>query len=401
MSDTVTIVTSGQRGLPGNDGAPGLPVDILATAPVSPTEGYTYYNTTDHKLWYWNGTAWVDVTAGGGSTDALTLQGQNGAYYRSRDNHTGPSGSKTTPVNADNVVLLDSAASGVAKNLTWANTKATLKTYFDTVYEAIGGGSLGIGDSITGLTQGSVLFGGSGGILDQDNSHLFYDKANTQLSLTSGAVGNTPLKITAIAAQTAPLFKITKSDGTTNLLSLDNDGWLTIGFNNSYPYSGLKLHNAQVMRYSDYDSAILIGALANSAGLYLSSGYLWDAIRLSSPASGGATFAFYSTTPATITANQNNYQSGRGSFWQRWSSNAARDITGYKSCPGVDPFDGEIIRIVNVGSFNITLKHQSASSTDKHRFLNSTGADIVLAPNQAADLIYDLTTLRWRVFKKN
>lgn len=69
MSDTVTIVTSGQRGLPGNDGAPGLPVDILATAPVSPTEGYTYYNTTDHKLWYWNGTAWVDVTAA--SLDSL------------------------------------------------------------------------------------------------------------------------------------------------------------------------------------------------------------------------------------------------------------------------------------------------------------------------------------------
>lgn len=128
--EIVTTVAGGQRGLTG---PAGLPVDILAAAPASPTEGYTYYNTTDHKLWYWNGTAWVDVTA---SADASTLQGQNGAYYLSRDNHTGPSGSKTTPVNADNVVLLDSAASGVAKNLTWANIKATLKTYFDTVYEA-------------------------------------------------------------------------------------------------------------------------------------------------------------------------------------------------------------------------------------------------------------------------
>lgn len=131
--EIVTTVAGGQRGLTG---APGLPVDILATAPASPTEGYTYYNTTDHKLWYWNGTAWVDGSA---SADASTLQGQNGAYYKSRDNHTGPSASKATPVDADNAVLLDSAASGIAKKLSWANIKATLKAYFDTVYAPIAG----------------------------------------------------------------------------------------------------------------------------------------------------------------------------------------------------------------------------------------------------------------------
>ena len=43
---------------------------------------------------------------------------------------------KTTPVDADLVVLADSAASSEAKKLTWANVKATLKTYFDTLYAA-------------------------------------------------------------------------------------------------------------------------------------------------------------------------------------------------------------------------------------------------------------------------
>jgi hypothetical protein len=43
--------------------------------------------------------------------------------------------SKTTPVDADEIGITDSAASYAGKKLTWANLKATLKTYFDTIYE--------------------------------------------------------------------------------------------------------------------------------------------------------------------------------------------------------------------------------------------------------------------------
>lgn len=41
---------------------------------------------------------------------------------------------KTTPVDADEIPLVDSAASNVLKKLTWANVKATLKAYTDTLY---------------------------------------------------------------------------------------------------------------------------------------------------------------------------------------------------------------------------------------------------------------------------
>lgn len=44
---------------------------------------------------------------------------------------------KTTPVDADFVGLMDSAASNVLKKLSWANIKATLKAYFDAIYEPL------------------------------------------------------------------------------------------------------------------------------------------------------------------------------------------------------------------------------------------------------------------------
>lgn len=46
---------------------------------------------------------------------------------------------KTTPVDGDTMPLIDSAASNVLKKVTWANIKATLKTYFDTLYVTVSG----------------------------------------------------------------------------------------------------------------------------------------------------------------------------------------------------------------------------------------------------------------------
>lgn len=45
--------------------------------------------------------------------------------------------SKATPVDADYLGLMDSAASNILKKLSWANLKAALKTYFDTLYATV------------------------------------------------------------------------------------------------------------------------------------------------------------------------------------------------------------------------------------------------------------------------
>jgi hypothetical protein len=109
-------------------------------------------------------------------------------------------------------------------------------------------------------------------------------------------------------------------------------------------------------------------------------------------------------TPAQIKADQNDYAPGAG-YVQRWSANAAHNVTGMTilkaSTVTSSQSDGQTYLIVNVGTQNITLKHQNASSAVGNRFLCSTGADIVLSANQAADAVYDGTQQRWLIFKRN
>lgn len=120
-------------------------------------------------------------------------------------------------------------------------------------------------------------------------------------------------------------------------------------------------------------------------------------MRIKDVFGNGASWTGGSGTPAQITSDQNNYDPGSYAYLQRWSSDASRNVTGYARSPK----DGETHLIVNVGAQNIVLKHEDAGSTDVNRFLSSTGADITLGPNQAAESIYDGTTQRRRVFKKN
>lgn len=67
-------------------------------------------------------------------TALLVEHGQDGK-------HIAPASAKTSVVDADLFSMFDSAASFLFKKITWANIKATLKTYFDTLYslESTGG----------------------------------------------------------------------------------------------------------------------------------------------------------------------------------------------------------------------------------------------------------------------
>jgi hypothetical protein len=61
-----------------------------------------------------------------------------------------------------------------------------------------------------------------------------------------------------------------------------------------------------------------------------------------------------------------------------------------------------MMRIYNVGSFNLTLKHNSSSSTAANRFFCIQSVDIIVSANDFAELIYDSTNngsgaAGWRV----
>ena len=107
-----------------------------------------------------------------------------------------------------------------------------------------------------------------------------------------------------------------------------------------------------------------------------------------------------SSSPAAFTADQNDLALTASGF-QRLSGTAARNITGIAP-PSGSHVDGRMIRIYNVGSFNLTLKHNSTSSTAANRFWNVQAIDIIVGANDYAELIYDGTNngsgaAGWRV----
>ncbi len=86
--------------------------------------------------------------------------------------------SKTTPIDADNLLLQDSADLNVWKKLSWSNTKATLKTYFDTLYQSV------LTNPITGTGTTNYLSKFTG-TTSLGNSQIFDNGTNVGIGTTS------------------------------------------------------------------------------------------------------------------------------------------------------------------------------------------------------------------------
>lgn len=108
--------------------------------------------------------------------------------------------------------------------------------------------------------------------------------------------------------------------------------------------------------------------------------------------------AYPATSPAQITANQNNYAGAGEAAWARINSDAARDITGWVAA--ADGQSGKRVYVTNTGSFTITFKHLNASSTIIHRFIGIAAADVALAAGENLLMMYDGTSNRWRILFK-
>jgi len=111
---------------------------------------------------------------------------------------------------------------------------------------------------------------------------------------------------------------------------------------------------------------------------------------------------YESITPSALSADVNNW-SGQGTgtslrqIVRAEASGADRTITG------VDvQTTGDTAFIINIGAtYNITLSHQSTSSTASNRMISPTGSDLIIGPNEYAFMWHDDTTDRWRILDTN
>lgn len=108
----------------------------------------------------------------------------------------------------------------------------------------------------------------------------------------------------------------------------------------------------------------------------------------------GALHSYREFVAPQITADQNDYNptDGGGIQWDASessmlyvNSDAARNVTGLAQ-PAAGGTTGRHVWIYNTGSFNVTLKHQSASSSAGNRFYGPNNADVVLQPCQGRHL---------------
>lgn len=127
----------------GGDGAQ-IAYSSLSGTPTIPDEladlsdDSTHRTVTDTEKSTWNGkTDLATVKTDTDIADALSKKHTSGSDAETTTTIgtlINGADAKATPVDADMVGLMDSAASNILKKLSWANIKATLKTYFDSLY---------------------------------------------------------------------------------------------------------------------------------------------------------------------------------------------------------------------------------------------------------------------------
>jgi hypothetical protein len=113
---------------------------------------------------------------------------------------------KTTPVDADTMPMTDSAASNVLKKVTWANIKATLKTYLDTLYQPLDSDLT----TIAGLTATTNNF-----IVSVGSAWASRTPAQVKTTLSLDNVDNTSNATERAATATLTNKRITQRVGTT------------------------------------------------------------------------------------------------------------------------------------------------------------------------------------------
>lgn len=108
---------------------------------------------------------------------------------------------KGTPVDADTIPLSDSAATGALKRLSWASLKATLKAYFDGLYQSAGSYAAAVHThAISAITGLQTALDGKAAA---SHTHAFEDITNRPTTLADYGIANVATIYTGTASSEA------------------------------------------------------------------------------------------------------------------------------------------------------------------------------------------------------
>lgn len=106
----------------------------------------------------------------------------------------------------------------------------------------------------------------------------------------------------------------------------------------------------------------------------------------------------YDSVDFAMAANTDNADIGYYTIARVTLSGGSYDLTGILDGAGQEGVGGRLLRIINTSAsaLTLTLKHD-ATSAAANRFYLPGGGDYAVAQYEAAQLWYDLASLRWRV----
>jgi hypothetical protein len=377
--------------------------------------GDVFYKTTATSGQY-NCTATNTFTLVGGTSSPVTGSGTNGTVPK----FTGSASIGNSPITttASTIAVNSTAATNKYVNvevtgLDLAGTGGVYGAYF-----SVGGGNSPDGEHVQGLsataiaTSNSLNTGGPGGVVATA-------VVNPGITVTTveGQETNARIQDGGVAQTVYGSFNQVTTFGAASIASDAWGGYYDIAVfgtstvNNPTAIQGL-IRKFGGASYTGAATGLKLdgwtGTAPTSYGIYLGSSIdigttRWAIYSLSTSKSlfsgnvnfSGATTTATATTAAQIVANQNDYNPGGQSYFQRWSSDASRNVTGLTFT--VVQADGESHDLCNTGAQNIVLVHDDgSSSTAANRFKFKAATNRTVAPDECVLVTYDSSTARWR-----
>ena len=232
-ASTIGSLINGSTSATPND------TDLVATAESSVLKKITWTNVKAFLKTYFDTIYQVILTASNFGTFLTGLS------------------SKTTPIDADEIAISDSASSNVGKKVTLTNFKAFLKTYFDTKYTKYLLKSTTDGTNVTGVTADTLTYSGlipANSVSVGDILRFF--SFNEYTGTTSNRRARAYINTSASLSGATLLASTPNATGTTRTISFDR----YLGVKSS---SVTRVHSATALEYDGTTNGVNVWTTAN------------------------------------------------------------------------------------------------------------------------------------------